>query len=150
MESSTTNWARILDLYAGTGSLGIEALSRGAEEADFVEKDSKCCAIIKENLGNTGYTDRANVYCLEVGKAIRTLDKQYSLIFMDPPYADESAPDMLANIASSQLVENQTTIVMEHSRKLKPEENYGTFRMKNKLHHGDTYVSIFQSGGSKN
>ncbi len=150
LESASTDWTRILDLYAGTGALGIEALSRGAEEADFVEKNPKCCAAIRENLENTGFTHKSNVYRLDVSKALRTLNKRYSLIFLDPPYADKSATDTLANITGSNLVENQTTIVMEHSERLKPEENYGAFRMTNKLHHGDTCVSIFRSGGSEN
>ncbi len=150
LEAAPTDWTRILDLYAGTGALGIEALSRGAEEADFVERDPKCCAAIRENLEKAGFAHKSNVYRLDVSKALHILEKRYSLIFLDPPYADKSTPEVLANITDSNLVENQTTIVMEHSQRSKPAENYGTFRMTNRLHHGDTHVSIFQSGGSKN
>lgn len=150
LESSATDWSRTLDLYAGTGALGIEALSRGAEEVDFVDRNPRCCSAIRDNLKHTGFLERAKVYRLETGKALRTLKKQYSLVFLDPPYADESASNILAEIANSDLVGNQTTIVMEHSQKIKPEAHYGNFTMTNNLHHGDTYVSIFQREGEKN
>jgi 16S rRNA G966 N2-methylase RsmD len=65
--------SRVLDLYAGTGALGIEALSRGAEHCDFVESDSKACEVIRENLNRTRMSDRAKVWPLPVAKAIPRL-----------------------------------------------------------------------------
>src|SRR3712207_9222642 len=79
----------VLDLYAGTGALGIEALSRGCERAVFVERDGAALAAITENLRRTGFADRAEVIRGDVG---RTLDRmvadgrQFNLIFADPPY----------------------------------------------------------------
>lgn len=150
LESLLIDWTPTLDLYAGTGALGIEALSRGAEEADFVEKNPKCCSIIRENLQNTGFTQNAKVYRLEARKAIRKLDKQYGLVFMDPPYSARTAQTILGEVADSGLVGEQSTIVMEHSQKQKPEAVYGNFQMTKSLHHGDTCVSIFQQVGGLN
>jgi len=150
LESLPIDWTPTLDLYAGTGALGIEALSRGAEEADFVEQNPKCCSVIKENLEHTGFTDKARVYRLEAHKAIRKLQKQYGLIFMDPPYYDRSCQTIMKDMANSDLVGSQSTIVMEHSQRTNPESSYGGFQMTKRLHHGDTCVSIFQQGGGPN
>ncbi len=150
LESLSIDWTPTLDLYAGTGALGIEALSRGAEEADFVEQNPKCCSIIKENLEHTGFTEKARVYRLEARKAIRTLHKQYGLVFMDPQYFDRTTQTIMKDVASSDLVGRQSTIVMEHSQRMNPESSYGEFQMTKRLRHGDTCVSIFQQGGDPN
>ena len=90
LESLPVDWSEALDLYAGTGALGIEALSRGTETVDFVEQDPKCCSVIKENLQHVGFIGKARIHRLEVIKALRTFDKQYGLVFLDPPYSDYS------------------------------------------------------------
>src|SRR4030042_5115580 len=79
------DWSQVLDLFAGSGALGIEALSRGAGWADFVESERKCCDIIKENLAATGFFSQTRVYCCSVNKALSFLDKEYDIILMDPP-----------------------------------------------------------------
>jgi len=79
----------VLDLYAGTGSLGIEALSRGIERATFVEKNGRAVATIRENLRRTGFEERAEVVREDAGRALERLrehGRTYNLIFMDPPY----------------------------------------------------------------
>src|SRR5918912_1277687 len=79
----------VLDLYAGTGSLGIEALSRGCERAVFVERDGRAIAAIRENLRRTGFTDRGEVVRDDVGRALDlmlTEGRLFNLIFADPPY----------------------------------------------------------------
>ena len=87
LESVATDWSRVLDLYAGTGALGIEALSRGAEWADFVEKNPRLCALIKENLERTGFTPQGNVYCVSAAKALLILAFGFTLEPM-PTYAN--------------------------------------------------------------
>ncbi len=149
LQSLFVDWSYALDLYAGSGALGIEALSRGAEGADFVERNPRCCSIIKENLGHTGLAERSRIYCMEAGNALRTLDKQYTLIFLDPPYFDRSGHTMLGEVARSSLAGRQTTIVMEHSQQLSPEEICGKFQMIRRLRHGDTCVSIYQFAGGE-
>lgn len=150
LESLDIDWSSVLDLYAGTGALGIEALSRGAGEADFVEHNPSCCSIIRENLRHTGLSGRGKVYHLDVRRAIYSLGRQYSLIFLDPPYADRTNEAILGEVASSNLTRDEATIVMEHSQKLKPKADYSDFRMTRNLQHGDSHVSIFQRGGGEN
>ncbi|MEE9400935.1 MAG: RsmD family RNA methyltransferase, partial [Dehalococcoidia bacterium] len=101
LETVATDWSRVLDLYAGTGALGIEALSRGAEWADFVEKKPRLCALIKENLESTGFAAQGAVYCVSAAKALSILDGEYGILFMDPPYADSSLTTTAEKLASS-------------------------------------------------
>jgi 16S rRNA (guanine(966)-N(2))-methyltransferase RsmD len=144
LESIAPDWSRILDLYAGSGALGIEAMSRGAGQADFVEQNPRCCAIIRENLRHTGVTSKANVYCSDVRRALSFLKGSYSIILLDPPYSDPSLSLVLEGLASSGLAGAETTIVVEHSRRLQLEPCYGDFRIVRKLRHGDTFVSAYQ------
>lgn len=79
--------ARVLDLFAGAGTLGIEALSRGARDATFVESAREACAVIRDNIRTTGFDDGARVVCADV---LRYLSKRanmpFDLVFLDPPY----------------------------------------------------------------
>jgi 16S rRNA (guanine(966)-N(2))-methyltransferase RsmD len=75
LEGLAADWSLVLDLFSGTGAMGIEALSRGAGWADFVDRQRRCCDIIKQNLEKTHLSAMARVYCLEVDKAITLLDK---------------------------------------------------------------------------
>ncbi len=144
LESLASDWSRALDLYAGAGALGIEALSRGAEWNDFVERDPRCCAIIKENLERTGLAHRAKVYCTDVRKALSFLDAEYGIILLDPPYADPALGTILGSLAQSKLVGEETTIVVEHSCRLLLDQDYGNLRMVRNLRHGDTCISAYQ------
>ena len=144
LEFMPVEWTRALDLYAGTGALGIEALSRGVEEVDFVEQDSRCCSIIRANLQRTGLTERANIYCMEARKALRTIKETYSLIFLDPPYYDRYDQTIIGEVILSNLTRRQTTIVMEHSQKMRPDAAYGEFQLVKNLRHGDACVSMYQ------
>ena len=144
LESVANDWSRVLDLYAGTGALGIEALSRGAGSADFVEKKPRFCALIKENLRRTGLADHGTVYCMSVAKAPSVLKGEYGILLMDPPYADASVGATAEMVASSHLIGKDSTLVIEHSRRVPLEERYGGLRQVRNLHHGDSYVSVYQ------
>jgi 16S rRNA (guanine966-N2)-methyltransferase len=144
LESVATDWSRVLDLYAGTGALGIEALSRGAGWADFVEKKPRLCALIKENLERTGFAAQGTVYCMSVAKSLSTLDGEYGILLMDPPYTDQSIGNTAERVASSRLVGKGSTLVIEHSRRAPLEEKYGSFLQIKNLHHGDSLVSVYR------
>jgi len=144
LESVANDWSRVLDLYAGTGALGIEALSRGAGSADFVEKKPRFCALIKENLRRTGLADHGTVYCMSVAKAPSVLKGEYGILLMDPPYSDPSVAATAEMVASSDLVGRDSTLVIEHSRRVPLGERYGDFRQVRNLHHGDSYVSVYR------
>jgi 16S rRNA (guanine966-N2)-methyltransferase len=147
LESQSTDWTRVLDLYAGTGALGIEALSRGAGEADFVEKSTQCCAIIRENLSRTKLADRARVYCQDVSRALHTLSGPYGVILMDPPYADPSIGLMVERVGLSALLGPRAALVVEHSKRVDLPESIGSLELLKRRRHGDTVVSIYSLGG---
>ncbi len=135
---------RALDLYAGSGALGIEALSRGARWCDFVEQDRAACAIIRENLALAGFQERGQVHCLPVEKALNRLEGPYDLVLMDPPYEDEGAVAVVARLAGSPLVRPGSTLVVEHPWRCLPADQWGPFTLASRKRHGDTGVSIYR------
>jgi len=148
LESSTDDWSQVLDLFSGSGALGIEALSRGAGWVDFVEREPRCCDIIKQNLEKTKLLDRAHIYCCSVARAISFLDKEYNIILMDPPYSDLSIGDTITQLADTRLVGADTTVVVTHSPRLPFESKYATLNLVKEHRHGDSCVAIYRKGGT--
>ena len=144
LENMPGDWERVLDLFSGSGAMGIEALSRGAGWVDFVDRDQRCCAIIKENLEATKLADKAHVYCTNVAKALSFLDKEYDIILMDPPYADTSIGSIIEQVASSKLVGPATTVVVTHSPHLNLNTSYATLNQIKEHRHGDSFIAIYQ------
>lgn len=145
LDSMGADFSRVLDLYAGSGALGIEALSRGADRCDFVERQRDVCALIGENLRATGLDSQATVYCAPVSKALEKLEGVYTLVLSDPPYSDETALPVLEGIAVSGLVERgQTVIVLEHGAREEPKAELGGFSLVSTRRHGDSAVSIYR------
>jgi len=136
---------RVLDLYAGAGALGIEALSRGAQWCDFVERDHRACRQIRRNLEATGLAGRAFVHCLPVERAVARLKGPYSLVLADPPYDDPQAMGVLERLASSRLVEQgRTVLVLEHRSSRTPPARLGPMRLVKTLRHGDSALSFYR------
>ena len=144
LENATSDCGQVLDLFSGSGVLGIEALSRGAGWVDFVEREPRCCAIIKENLAKTKLSEQAHIYCCSVNKALSLLDKEYSIILMDPPYSDTSIGSLLAQLATSKLVGTETTLVVTHSPHLSLDSTYATLNLIKEHRHGDSCIAIYQ------
>ena len=148
LENMTANWERIADLYAGTGALGIEALSRDARWVDFVEQSKKCCDLIKYNLEKTGTRDRAHVYCCSVNRAITFLDSNYDIIFLDPPYSLSTLDSVLTGIAGSGLIGADSIVVLCHTKRFSPGPIYDKLHLTKQFQYGDTFISTFQGGKS--
>jgi 16S rRNA (guanine966-N2)-methyltransferase len=144
LETTTSNWAQVLDLFAGSGALGIEALSRGAEWVDFVEHDPRCCDIIRQNLEKTRLAAQAHVYCCSVAKALSFLDKEYSIILMDPPYSDASIGNLVAQLATSKLVGTDSIVVVTHSPHLHLDSTYAPLNLIKERRHGDSCIAIYR------
>ena len=144
LETMDCDWREVLDLFSGSGALGIEALSRGADWVDFVERERRCCAIIKENLGKTKLLAQAHIYCCEVKKAISFLDKEYGIILMDPPYSDPSIGNLITQLATSKLVGTRTTLVVTHSARLSLNSTYVSLSLTKERRHGDSCINIYQ------
>lgn len=137
--------SRVLDIYAGSGALGIEALSRGAEWCDFVERAPAACAVIRENLRLTGFTEQAAVHCIAAERANERLSGLYTLVLSDPPYGDEGSRTVLERLVSSDLVQPEHTIlVLEHAARTEPGAVLGPLALLNSRRHGDSAVSIYR------
>ena len=144
LETTTNEWGRVLDLFAGSGALGIEALSRGAGWVDFVEREPRCCAIISENLEKTKLTARAHVYYCSVVKAFTFLNEEYSIILMDPPYSDLSIGNLITQLATSRVVGTNSIIVVTHSPHLPLDLTYATLNLIKERRHGDSCIAVYQ------
>jgi 16S rRNA (guanine(966)-N(2))-methyltransferase RsmD len=144
LTSRADDWSRVLDLFSGSGALGIEALSRGAASVDFVERDRRCCAIIKQNLVKTGLMAQAHVYCCSVAKALAFLDKEYNIILMDPPYSDSSIGKLIGELATSKRVGESTSVVVTHSPHMPLAPDYPPLRLVKEHRHGDSCIAIYE------
>jgi 16S rRNA (guanine966-N2)-methyltransferase len=142
--SMDADLSRVLDLYAGTGALAIEALSRGAEHADLVERAPAVCAVIRKNLARARMAERGRVHCLDVPRAIERLEGPYSLVFLDPPYADPKIGDVLSALAASGILAEDGTVVLEHAQGRTPPESVGTLALHSDRRYGDTGVAFYR------
>ena len=138
--------AQVLDLYAGTGSLGIESLSRGATISYFVEKDRKLSELVKENASKAGFEDNAKVINTPVNSALDSINGPFDLIFMDPPYqiADQIEGNV-SKIVAGNLLSNKGSIVIEHSKKSDLNITENTLEQTMERQYGDTTISIYIS-----
>lgn len=107
---------RFLDLFSGSGGIGIEALSRGAREAVFVEKGREAVACIKTNIKNTGLEDKSRIMAMDVMQALRRLEQlgtPFDIVFLDPPYEKGFEEQVIPFLTGSCLVKEDTLIVLE-------------------------------------
>lgn len=136
---------RVLDLYAGTGSIGIEALSRGAESADFVEQNGAAAAIVRANLAHTGFAGVARVYQTPVATFLGRPAPPYDLIVMDPPYADPEIVPTLMRVGGSRLVQSGSVVAIGHSPRVTLPDHAGRLVRLRERCHGDSCVSIYEA-----
>ncbi len=144
LASLSSDWTRGLDLYAGSGALGIEALSRDAEWIDFVDQEPRCCATIKQNLEKVGFKQKAHVYCCKVAKALTFLKDKYDIVFMDPPYADSSTGSTVTQLANSELLNDNALVVVSHASRSPLQPSYDRLSLVKEKRYGDTGISIYQ------
>ena len=106
---------RFLDLFSGSGGIGIEALSRGADSAVFVEKNPKACKCIRENLSFTKLAEHGKLLNMDILQALRTLEGEeaFDCIFMDPPYNHDLEKQVLEYLSKSSLADESTLIIIE-------------------------------------
>ena len=140
--------ARFLDLFAGTGSVGIEALSRGAKLAIFVELDRKTADVLRENLEITGFSDRAEIYCLDVIKAIKVLDNakgKFDIVFVGAPYGSPALIEVMKGIGVSGLLDDGGVVIAEHNKKSPVDDVYGSLKKFRDSRYGDTILSFYKT-----
>ncbi|HVG97785.1 MAG TPA: 16S rRNA (guanine(966)-N(2))-methyltransferase RsmD [Chloroflexota bacterium] len=138
---------RVLDLFAGSGALGIEALSRGASRCDFVESAGPACRAIAANLAKTKLSDRGTVLqqAVEsfVARAGATGATPYDLILLDPPYAMEELDALLRRVGGSALTGPETALMVEHARKRVLPPWAGRLQVARTRAHGDSAFTLY-------
>ncbi len=135
-----------LDLYAGSGANGIEALSRGAASATFVEQSAEAARIIRTNLQHLGLTPRATVRHQALPGALADLPAPsggYGLVFADPPYGRDDYRDLLEALSASVVLAQDAWVVIEHSVRTPPPGAVGRFAPGQTRRYGDTALSFF-------
>ena len=144
---------RVLDLYAGSGNVSIEALSRGAVEAVLVDESARSAAVIRENLTRLELLQRAQVWIVPVARALRKLDRageKFDLIFLDPPYERGLVKTTLEAIGQGVLLNPAAIVVVEHSGREAVKPGYGSLILNDQRRYGDTLLSFFDRSQAMN
>ncbi|MBY9078441.1 16S rRNA (guanine(966)-N(2))-methyltransferase RsmD [Paenibacillus sp. HN-1] len=139
----------VLDLFAGTGGLGIEALSRGMEQAVFIDMENKAIDTVRSNLQATELAGQAEVYRNDAKKALGALEKRgriFDLVFLDPPYRHKFGDELIASMADKGLLNNEAIIVLEHESGYEYPEHIEGFSRLRHVVYGETAVSIYRYG----
>jgi 16S rRNA (guanine966-N2)-methyltransferase len=140
-----TEW---LDLYAGTGAVGIEALSRGADMVRFVESSAKAAELVRQNLKALNIEGGFEVLQLDVGRALHGLAARKvgaDFVFVDPPYRMEAAyGQTLQNVSQLRLLKPGGIVIAEHRRRFDPGEEFGGLQRYRKLVQGDAALSFYR------
>jgi 16S rRNA (guanine(966)-N(2))-methyltransferase RsmD len=137
--------AAVLDLFAGSGALGIEALSRGAAHATFVDSGKLPIQTLTANLAELGLADRATVVQADVVRHVARLAGPYQLVFVDPPYASDLAVRAVGALPPACLAAD-AQIVIEHDRRHVPPDALGSLLRTDQRRYGDTSVSFYTRG----
>jgi len=132
-----------LDLYAGTGAVGLDALSRGAGRVVFVEENHLRSNIIKEFVDRFGFREKALIVRARVRDFLKKNEERFSIIFLDPPYASEETMQIISLIGELGTSGEDGIIMAEHSSRRKLEEQAGELALKKKYKYGDTALSLY-------
>ncbi len=139
-----------LDLFAGTGAVGIEALSRGAGKVYFVESSRRAVELVRKNLQKLGVEAGFQVLQQDVGHALAALEKQgvgADYVFLDPPYRlAEAYQRTLEALSKSSLIKPESLVIAEHEKRFDPGEEFGLLRRYRKLEQGDAVLSFYRTG----
>ena len=155
--------SRFLDVFAGTGAVGIEALSRGAREAVFIENHAPAVALIEKNLDSLGLRAEARVLAVDAARGLQRLaaeaaaKRNYDIAFLDPPYAAvEDYRRVLSFLGTSRLLAEDSLVIAEHQPKLELPETAGNLDRVRMLRQGDAALSFYRCtirrlpGGARN
>ena len=138
---------KVLDLYAGTGNLTIEALSRGAAEAILIDSSAQSARAIRQNLRRLNLVARTKVWVTPVTRAARLLAQRgetFDMIFLDPPYGQRLVEKTLRVIAEGGLLRESGILIAEHSIRDPIEQSYGSLLLHDQRRYGDTLLSFFK------
>ena len=134
--------AQFLDLFAGSGQMGIEALSRGAERAVFVDMGRKPVECIRQNLKELSLSDRAEVHMQNVSDFVSFCNKKFDIVFMDPPYRDDLIVPILDNVAK--ITNEDGTIICEIPKGEALPESAGELELRRRYRYGKTELALYR------
>jgi 16S rRNA (guanine(966)-N(2))-methyltransferase RsmD len=137
-----------LDVFAGTGAVGIEALSRGAHSVTFVDNSRAAANVIRENLKSLGIVEGFEISEHEAERALRQLDAlagSYDYVFVDPPYqSHEAYEETLGFLSQSRTLKPSSVIIAEHDKRFDPGDTFGALRRYRTLLQGDSRLSFYR------
>jgi 16S rRNA (guanine(966)-N(2))-methyltransferase RsmD len=142
--------ARLLDLFAGAGGVGLEALSRGAAQATFVERDARAVAALRANVETLGVAEQTRVARMDVGTALERLAREgarFDVVFLDPPYDEDAVMPTLERLGALPLVAPDGLVIAQHLTKQPPAEAVGRLRAYRTRRFGETTLTFFRAGG---
>ncbi|HXJ84555.1 MAG TPA: 16S rRNA (guanine(966)-N(2))-methyltransferase RsmD [Candidatus Methylomirabilis sp.] len=137
-----------LDLFAGAGAVGIEALSRGAPSAVFVESDASALRALRDNVARLGLSEQADVMREDAVRAVPRLARRgerFAVVFLDPPYASSRAAEALSAVAAGAVLEPDAIVVVQHSTKMAPAEAPGVLSPWKSRRFGETTLTFFRA-----
>jgi 16S rRNA (guanine(966)-N(2))-methyltransferase RsmD len=138
--------ARVLDGYAGSGAVGIEALSRGAAHVTFLDADRRAAALVAENLRHCGIDGRYAIIRVEFARAKERLDgAEFDIMFLDPPYGRDELEAALETAAA--LASPGTRVIVEHAKRDDPPTEVGRLVLRRNLVSGDSALAFYQRAG---
>ena len=135
--------ATFLDLFAGAGGIGIEALSRGAGKVVFVDSSGESTTVISRNVEQMGFAERAQIVLSKAEAFLKKHSGVYDIVFLDPPYAEEMQP-LLESLAASGVVKPEGLVVAEHFKKQPSPENAGALSLYREARYGDTVLAFYK------
>lgn len=145
LEAADVDFTDTLDLYAGSGALGIEALSRGAARCTFVESDSRACETLRANLERTGLADRGRVVRGQVQRWRASGERAHTLVLADPPYHDATSWAAIERAVTGALTD-AATIVVEHAAREVPPASLAGRSLWRDRRQGEGAVAVYRSG----
>lgn len=144
--------AAVLDLFAGSGAVGLEALSREAREATFVEAHEPACRLIENNLRHCGLHEHATVWCRDVLRALLDLQRQgrrFDAVFLDPPYQTPLLENALQQLGDGRLLHDGGQVIAEHFFKRVLPEDIGRLHRRRSVRFGDVALSFYRVRGEE-
>ena len=143
---------KALDLFAGTGNMTMEALSRGAAQATLVDASDQAVRTIRDNLNRLGVAHRSRVLSMRVERALQHLEREqetFDLVFIDPPYGQKLLERALTILGQSSILSNTGVAVAEHSARDQVGARYGGLELYDRRRYGDTTLSFFKRQGEE-
>lgn len=144
--SSGVKGARFVDICAGTGAVGIEALSRGAAHVTFIEQNRQAAQVLEDNLKNCGISENVKVIHREAITTLKYFNQhflQFDYFYLDPPYDSDLYSQVLWTLAKSKLIAEEGLVIVEHRKKIELHPNYDHLRPYREIEQGDSSLTFF-------